>query len=76
MAEETPPPVFQIQPIYLKALSLEQPNSPQNLPQQAQPQLDIDLSSGAKPLGHGIVDVAATATATPPALARRADGRC
>ncbi|MDE2564359.1 MAG: protein-export chaperone SecB, partial [Burkholderiales bacterium] len=40
-------PVFQIQRMYLKDLSLEQPNSPQILLEQAQPQVDINLAMGA-----------------------------
>ena len=44
MADETP--VFQIQRMYLKDLSLEQPNSPQILLEQAQPQVDINLKIG------------------------------
>ena len=36
-------PVFQIQRMYLKDLSLEQPNSPQILLDQQQPQVDINL---------------------------------
>ena len=36
-------PVFQIQRVYLKDLSLEQPNSPAILLQQEQPNVDIQL---------------------------------
>jgi preprotein translocase subunit SecB len=36
--------VFQIQRMYLKDLSLEQPNSPQILLEQQQPQVDINLA--------------------------------
>ena len=42
-------PVFQIQRIYLKDLSLEQPNSPQILLEQGQPQVEINLALGAEP---------------------------
>ena len=41
MADETP--VFQIQRMYLKDLSLEQPNSPAILLEQEQPTVDIQL---------------------------------
>jgi preprotein translocase subunit SecB len=57
-------PVFQIQRIYLKDLSLEQPNSPQVLLEQAQPQVDINLNLGAQAVGEAIYEVAVTATVT------------
>ena len=62
MADETP--VFQIQRMYLKDLSLEQPNSPQILLEQAQPQVDINLSMAAAPVSDGIYEVSVTATVT------------
>jgi preprotein translocase subunit SecB len=65
MADETPiTPVFQIQRIYLKDLSLEQPNSPQILLEQAQPQVDINLALAANPVADGIYEVSVTATVT------------
>ena len=62
MADETP--VFQIQRMYLKDLSLEQPNSPGILLDQAQPQVDINLAMGAEPVAEGIFEVTVTATVT------------
>ena len=64
MADETLTPVFQIQRIYLKDLSLEQPNSPQILLEQSQPQVDINLALGAEPVAEGIYEVTVTATVT------------
>ena len=60
MAEETP--VFQIQRVYLKDLSLEQPNSPAILLEQEQPSVDIQLGVEATPVVEGIFEVAVTAT--------------
>lgn len=57
-------PVFQIQRMYLKDLSLEQPNSPQILLEQQQPQVDINLGMGAENIADGIVEVSVTATVT------------
>ena len=57
-------PVFQIQRIYLKDLSLEQPNSPQILLEQGQPQVEINLGLGAAPIGDGVYEVTVTATVT------------
>ncbi len=63
MAEDNNP-VFQIQRMYLKDLSLEQPNSPQILLEQQQPQVDINLAMGASDVADGIFEVTVTATVT------------
>ena len=55
-------PVFQIQRVYLKDVSLEQPNSPAILLEQAQPSVDIQLGVEATPVADGIYEVAVTAT--------------
>ena len=57
-------PVFQIQRMYLKDLSLEQPNSPQILLEQQQPQVDINLALAAEGVSEGIYEVCVTATVT------------
>ena len=57
-------PVFNIQRMYLKDLSLEQPNSPQILLEQQQPQVDINLGVGAEQVADGIFEVTVTATVT------------
>jgi preprotein translocase subunit SecB len=48
-------PVFQIQRVYLKEASLEQPNSPAILLEQEQPNVDIQLGVEATPGGRGRV---------------------
>lgn len=55
-------PVFQIQRVYLKEASLEQPNSPAILLQGEQPSVDIQLGVEASPLADGVYEVAVTAT--------------
>ena len=55
-------PVFQIQRMYLKDLSLEQPNAPQILLEQVQPQVDINLTLSAENVTDGIFEVCVTAT--------------
>ena len=55
-------PVFQIQRVYLKGASLEQPNSPAILLEQEQPTVDIQLGVNASPVADGIFDVTVTAT--------------
>ena len=62
MSTEEATPVFQIQRVYLKDLSLEQPNSPAILLEQAQPSVDIQLGVQATPVADGIFEVAVTAT--------------
>jgi len=64
MADQDLTPVFQIQRMYLKDLSLEQPNSPQILVEQSQPQVDINLGVGAEPVAEGVFEVTVTATVT------------
>ncbi len=59
---ETQDPVFQIQRVYLKEASLEQPNSPAILLEQEQPTVDIQLGVNAQPVADGIYEVAVTAT--------------
>ena len=55
-------PVFQIQRVYLKEASLEQPNSPAILLEQEQPSVDIQLGVEATPVGEGVFEVCVTAT--------------
>ena len=63
MADQTPAnPVFQIQRVYLKEASLEQPNSPAILLEQEQPSVDIQLGVEAAPVADGVFEVSVTAT--------------
>ena len=55
-------PVFQIQRIYLKDVSLEQPNSPAILLDQAQPQVDIQLAVGSEQVAEGMFEATVLAT--------------
>ena len=55
-------PIFQIQRVYLKEASLEQPNSPAILLEQEQPSVDIQLGVEAAPVADGVYEVAVTAT--------------
>ena len=64
MSEEQATPVFQIQRVYLKDLSLEQPNSPAILTSTEQPNVDIQLGVGMEQVADGIVEVTVTATIT------------
>ena len=55
-------PVFQIQRIYLKESSLEQPKSPAILLEQESPTVDIQLGVEGSPVADGIFEVTVTAT--------------
>jgi preprotein translocase subunit SecB len=59
---DTQDPIFQIQRVYLKEASLEQPNSPAILLEQEQPTVDIQLGVNAAPVGEGVFEVMVTAT--------------
>lgn len=62
MAEANLDPVFQIQRVYLKDVSLEQPNSPEILLNPEQPAVDIQLGVDATPVAEGLFEVSVTAT--------------
>ncbi len=61
---EQPQPVFIIEKIYLKDLSLEIPNSPQVFVEREQPKIDISLHNDARALEEGLYEVVVTATVT------------
>ena len=50
-------PVFQIQRVYLKDLSLEQPNSPAIFLEQDAPAIEVAVDVGAEALADGIFEV-------------------
>ena len=62
MAEANLDPVFQIQRVYLKDISLEQPNSPAILLDPEQPSMDIQLGVETSPVADGLFEVTVTAT--------------
>lgn len=61
---DTQDPVFQIQRVYLKEASLEQPNSPAILAEQESPSVDIQLGVEAQPVADGYFEIAVSATVT------------
>lgn len=64
MADENLQPVFQIQRVYLKDLSLEQPNSPGIFLEQDAPSIEVAVDVGAQPLADGIFESTVTITVT------------
>jgi len=57
-------PVFAIQKLYVKDLSVEVPNAPQIFLEQTSPQVDIQLRSEGSGLGDGMFEVVLTVTVT------------
>jgi preprotein translocase subunit SecB len=57
-------PGFRIQRIYLKDLSLEQPNAPQILMVASEPQLQVEIDVAVMPLSEGIFEVTLSSTIT------------
>ncbi len=64
MADENSQPIFQIQRVYLKDLSLEQPNSPAIFLEQEGPAIEVALDVGAEQLADGIYETTVTITVT------------
>ena len=69
-AGEAVEPSFNIQRIYLKDLSLEQPNAPAILLVQEEPQIQVEIDVSVDPLAEGIFEVALIST-----LTARVDGK-
>src|SRR5690606_33391017 len=57
-------PVFQIQRVYLKDMSLEQPNSPAIFLEQEPPAMEVAVDVGAEMLADGIYESTVTITVT------------
>ncbi|CAL63082.1 Protein export chaperone SecB [Herminiimonas arsenicoxydans] len=64
MADENLQPVFQIQRVYLKDLSLEQPNSPAIFLEQDAPVIEVAVDVGAEQLAEGLFESTVTITVT------------
>jgi len=62
--EQNQQPVFQIQRVYLKDMSLEQPNSPAIFLEQDAPAIEVSVDVGAEPLAEGIFESTVTITVT------------
>jgi preprotein translocase subunit SecB len=63
-ADTSKEPGFRIQRIYLKDLSLEQPNAPQILLVAAEPQVEVEVDIAVTRLSDEIFEVALIATVT------------
>ena len=61
---EQAPPVFSIEKIYLKDLSLEIPGAPQIFSEREAPKIDVNIHNAATALTAGFYEVVLTATIT------------
>jgi preprotein translocase subunit SecB len=57
-------PVFTVERIYVKDLSLESPNSPQSFLQQEAPQVEVSLQTRGEPVGENVFESVLTVTIT------------
>ena len=57
-------PTFQIEKVYVKDLSLEIPHAPKVFLEQVQPQLEVQINTGADNFADGYYEVTVTATVT------------
>jgi preprotein translocase subunit SecB len=64
MSENQNQASFQIEKIYVKDLSLEIPNAPQAFMQQAQPQLEVQIDTGANQFAEAYYEATVSATVT------------
>jgi preprotein translocase subunit SecB len=64
MSEEKAQPQFQIQRVYLKDLSIEQPNSPAIFLEQQMPAIEVAIDVASEPLGENIYESTVTVTVT------------
>jgi len=62
--EQQAQPVFNIEKIYVKDLSVEVPNAPQVFLEQQSPAISVDISTSAAPLDKGFFEVVLRTTVT------------
>jgi preprotein translocase subunit SecB len=62
--EQNAQPVFAIEKLYVKDLSVEVPNSPEIFLERDQPQIEIQLNTGGRGVGDGVYEVVLTVTVT------------
>ena len=55
-------PVFSIEKIYVKDLSIEVPNAPQVFLERESPSIEVQIQSAAQGIGEGMFEVALTIT--------------
>ena len=64
MSDENNQPFFNIQRIYLKDMSLEQPNSPAIFLEQEMPSVEVEVDVKAERLAESVFEILVTGTVT------------
>ena len=64
MSEATQQPIFSIEKLYVKDLSLEIPGAPGIFLEHETPQVDVQLHTQGRPLDEGVYEVVLTVTVT------------
>lgn len=64
MTEEQKTPVFSIEKLYVKDLSVEAPNAPEIFLENDTPSIELQLRTEGKGIGEGLFEVALTVTVT------------
>ena len=64
MSDQTQQPVFNIQRVYLRDMSLEIPHAPQIFLEQSPPAVEVQLDVAAQQIVEGIYEATVTATIT------------
>lgn len=62
--EQNQQPVFGIEKLYVKDLSLEVPNAPEVFLEREAPQIEIQLNTGGRSVGDQVYEVVLTVTVT------------
>ena len=62
--EQNEQPVFTIEKLYIKDLSIEVPGAPQVYLEREPPSINVELSTGGNPLEEGFFEVTVTVTVT------------
>ena len=62
--EQNAQPVFGIEKLYVKDLSIEVPNAPEIFLEREQPQVEIQLNTAGRAVGEGVYEVVLTVTVT------------
>ena len=64
MSETAQQPVFSIEKLYVKDLSVEVPNAPKIFLERETPQINVQLRTEGNPLDEGVFEVNLTVTVT------------
>ena len=64
MSDQQAQPVFSIEKVYVKDLSLEVPNAPQIYGESHTPEVDLQIQTGASAIADGLFETVLTITVT------------